>query len=100
MLLFLSSWDTRRNTDSPVHRILAHDAEVNCVEFNGGNEWILATGSGDKVPIAIRNLCVVSLSIYITVDGCFMGSTESELQAPLFKRTSRGSLPIGVVSTS
>ncbi|SAL97602.1 hypothetical protein [Absidia glauca] len=54
----LMIWDTRRNTDSPVHRIHAHDAEVNCVEFNGGNEWILATGSGDKTAALwdLRNL--------------------------------------------
>ncbi|ORZ11965.1 WD40-repeat-containing domain protein, partial [Absidia repens] len=54
----LMIWDSRNDKNSPVHRIHAHDAEINCVEFNGGNEWILATGSGDKTAALwdLRNL--------------------------------------------
>mmetsp|Transcript_211 Transcript_211/g.692 ORF Transcript_211/g.692 Transcript_211/m.692 type:complete len:428 (+) Transcript_211:63-1346(+) len=57
MQLFI--WDTRSsNTDSPLHAVEAHSAEVNCISFNPYNEWILATGSADKTVALhdIRNL--------------------------------------------
>ncbi|KAF9437299.1 CCR4-Not complex caf1 ribonuclease subunit Caf1 [Entomortierella beljakovae] len=42
-------WDTRStSSDKPVHDILAHAAEVNCVAFSPSSEFILATGSGDR----------------------------------------------------
>lgn len=45
----LMVWDSRSNsTDQPIHAIVAHNAEVNCVSFNPYNEYILATGSSDK----------------------------------------------------
>lgn len=40
-------WDIR--TDEPVKNVEAHAAEVNCLSFNPFNEFILATGSADKV---------------------------------------------------
>lgn len=45
----LFSWDTRDESYQPIHHVKAHSLEVNCVEFSPGNEWILATGSSDKV---------------------------------------------------
>ena len=50
MLHILLSWDTRSNTNSkPSHIVDAHTAEVNCLSFNPYSEFILATGSADKV---------------------------------------------------
>lgn len=43
-------WDTRSNTTSKAsHAVDAHTAEVNCLSFNPYSEFILATGSADKV---------------------------------------------------
>lgn len=45
-----NSWDTRsNNTSKPSHAVDAHTAEVNCLSFNPYSEFILATGSADKV---------------------------------------------------
>lgn len=54
LLSFLSpppfSWDTRsNNTSKPSHAVDAHTAEVNCLSFNPYSEFILASGSADKV---------------------------------------------------
>ena len=46
----LMIWDTRsNNTSTPSHSVDAHTAEVNCLSFNPYSEFILATGSADKV---------------------------------------------------
>ena len=46
----LMVWDTRsNNTSKPSHTVDAHTAEVNCLSFNPYSEFILATGSADKV---------------------------------------------------
>lgn len=46
----LMIWDTRStNTTRPSHTVDAHTAEVNCLSFNPYSEFILATGSADKV---------------------------------------------------
>lgn len=43
-------WDTRsNNTSKASHAVDAHTAEVNCLSFNPYSEFILATGSADKV---------------------------------------------------
>jgi histone-binding protein RBBP4 len=43
-------WDTRsQHSDKPSQIIEAHSAEVNCLSFNPYSEYILATGSADKV---------------------------------------------------
>lgn len=56
----LLSWDTRsNNTSKPSHAVDAHTAEVNCLSFNPYSEFILASGSADKV----RLPC----SVWITV---------------------------------
>ena len=48
--ILLLSWDTRsNNTSKPSHTVEAHTAEVNCLSFNPYSEFILATGSADKV---------------------------------------------------
>ena len=50
VLFFWNSWDTRsNNTSKPSHAVDAHTAEVNCLSFNPYSEFILATGSADKV---------------------------------------------------
>lgn len=42
-------WDTRDEAGGKaIHNVRAHAAEVNCVSFSPGSEWILATGSSDK----------------------------------------------------
>ncbi|KAI8084344.1 WD40-repeat-containing domain protein [Gilbertella persicaria] len=53
----LMIWDARNDANKPIHNIQAHEAEVNCVAFSN-NEWILATGSGDKTAALwdLRNL--------------------------------------------
>ncbi|ORX57400.1 retinoblastoma-binding protein 4 [Hesseltinella vesiculosa] len=53
----LMIWDTRQS-QRPMHDILAHEAEVNGVDFNKHNEYLLATGSGDKTAALwdLRNL--------------------------------------------
>lgn len=50
----LMIWDTRaNNTSKPSHTVDAHTAEVNCLSFNPYSEFILATGSADKVICSI-----------------------------------------------
>ncbi|RCH96588.1 CCR4-Not complex caf1 ribonuclease subunit Caf1 [Rhizopus azygosporus] len=44
----LMIWDSRNDSNKPIHNIQAHEAEINCVSFAPNSEWILATGSGDK----------------------------------------------------
>ena len=44
-------WDARNS--SPAHQVDAHTAEVNCLAFNPYSEYILATGSADKVCVVI-----------------------------------------------
>ena len=42
-------WDTRRDASKALlHEVKSHLAEVNCLDFNPYNEWIVATGSADK----------------------------------------------------
>ena len=54
----LMIWDTRSsNTGKPSHAIDAHTAEVNCLSFNPYSEYILATGSADKVYGVIFYIC-------------------------------------------
>ena len=46
----LMIWDTRKpSTEPALHQVEAHEAEINCLSFNPMNEYILATGSADKV---------------------------------------------------
>ena len=53
------SWDTRSNTtNKPSHTVDAHTAEVNCLSFNPYSEFILATGSADKVGSIVNCLCL------------------------------------------
>lgn len=46
---YIISWDTRDESHKATHNVQAHNAEINCVGFSPGNEWVLATGSSDKV---------------------------------------------------
>eukprot|EP00884_Botryococcus_braunii_P000435 jgi/Botrbrau1/10392/Bobra.0133s0001.1 len=47
-------WDTRV-TIKPAVKVEAHDAEVNCLDFNPFNEFVLATGSADKDGVHLRH---------------------------------------------
>lgn len=47
--MFSISWDVREPANKPTNIVTAHPAEVNCLSFNPFSEWILATGSSDKV---------------------------------------------------
>ncbi len=52
------SWDTRsNNTAKPSHSVDAHTAEVNCLSFNPYSEFILASGSADKVRALHNHTC-------------------------------------------
>lgn len=59
----LMIWDTRaNNTNKPSHTVDAHTAEVNCLSFNPYSEFILATGSADKVGVITRShflFCII-----------------------------------------
>lgn len=53
----LMIWDTRsNNTSKPSHTVDAHTAEVNCLSFNPYSEFILATGSADKVTVSVSGM--------------------------------------------
>lgn len=68
-------WDTRRaGTDSPLHAVEAHTAEVNCLAFNPHNEWVLATGSADKT-VALHDIRNLSTRLHT-----FMNHTEEVFQ--------------------
>uniref|UniRef100_A0A671KLG1 Histone-binding protein RBBP4 n=1 Tax=Sinocyclocheilus anshuiensis TaxID=1608454 RepID=A0A671KLG1_9TELE len=65
----LMIWDTRsNNTSKPSHAVDAHTAEVNCLSFNPYSEFILATGSADKVRTTLSNwfchTCEHLLNVY------------------------------------
>lgn len=46
----LMIWDTRsQSSHKAAQTVDAHTAEVNCLSFNPFSEYILATGSADKV---------------------------------------------------
>ena len=63
----LMIWDTRaNNTNKPSHTVDAHTAEVNCLSFNPYSEFILATGSADKVGFFCCG-CSVCLYAFDTV---------------------------------
>lgn len=62
--IFCLSWDTRsNNTSKPSHAVDAHTAEVNCLSFNPYSEFILATGSADKVRIIVKGLSPYTFTI-------------------------------------
>lgn len=62
---FYFSWDTRsNNTSKPSHAVDAHAAEVNCLSFNPYSEFILATGSADKV------IQCLSFPLWVTLTLC------------------------------
>lgn len=51
----LMIWDTRNESpNKPAHTVDAHSAEVNCLSFNPYSEFILATGSADKVFLSYK----------------------------------------------
>jgi histone-binding protein RBBP4 len=57
----LMIWDTRsQTTNRPSHTVDAHGAEVNCLSFNPYSEFILATGSADKVRCNECNLIMLT----------------------------------------
>ncbi|RLO02695.1 hypothetical protein DYB28_015895, partial [Aphanomyces astaci] len=47
-------WDMRlKSFDKPLTSVNAHDAPVNSLSFSPFSEYLLATGSSDKVGIAV-----------------------------------------------
>lgn len=65
----LMLWDTRSPTAAtkPSQIIEAHSAEVNCLSFNPYSEYILATGSADKVRSdTIRTLFSFPIESFLT----------------------------------
>lgn len=62
VFFFFLSWDTRsNNTSKPSHAVDAHTAEVNCLSFNPYSEFILASGSADKVRLysSVQGHCLI-----------------------------------------
>ncbi|CAH9081735.1 unnamed protein product [Cuscuta epithymum] len=46
---YLHIWDLRTpSVTKPIHSVIAHNGNVNCLAFNPFNEWVVATGSSDK----------------------------------------------------
>lgn len=75
------SWDTRSsNTNKAAHTVDAHQAEVNCLSFNPYSEYILATGSADKVWWFFFFICKL-LILDSFLDGCFVGFAQFEIEA-------------------
>lgn len=80
--IFWHSWDTWSNhTSKPSHAVDAHTAEVNCLSFNPYSEFILATGSADKVGPAGACCCK---EMYIL--SSFLELNKLKLTAFLFRR--------------
>lgn len=50
---YLRLWDARTQDSTskhrPTQRVLAHAAEINCIDFSPFNEYLLVSGSSDKV---------------------------------------------------
>ena len=73
--VLLYSWDTRKpETDKPASQVDAHSAEVNCLSFNPFSEFILATGSADKV--RRDGVATVRHNVNNFADGCIVGSAQ------------------------
>lgn len=69
----LMIWDTRNESpNKPAHTVDAHSAEVNCLSFNPYSEFILATGSADKVFLSYKFKTLI-----LTIDCGFMGFEKS-----------------------
>lgn len=78
---FRFSWDTRSNTtNKPSHTVDAHTAEVNCLSFNPYSEFILATGSADKV----RALCGLFLFFFKDWENSKQKWTVKEMMIQMF----------------
>lgn len=66
------SWDTRNDSNTkPVYNVHAHEAEINCVAFCPGSEWVVATGSGDKV--RVEKTAFMTRKLICSTDGCALG---------------------------
>lgn len=91
-------WDTRsNNTSKASHTVDAHTAEVNCLSFNPYSEFILATGSADKVKktliwviIAVNHYIIALVELYLwfmlfenVLDRCIVGSEKSQVETSL-----------------
>lgn len=86
----LMIWDTRsNNTSRPSHTVDAHTAEVNCLSFNPYSEFILATGSADKVWIYSASFSNWELTFLFPIDCSSLGFEESKTQVT-FIRVAQG----------
>jgi histone-binding protein RBBP4 len=58
-------WDTRSTScEKPSHSVDAHEAEINCVDFNPASEFLLATGSNDHT-VALWDLRNLKRSLHV-----------------------------------
>lgn len=80
------SWDVRASAEPRMH-VDAHDAEVNSISFNPFSQFILATGSADKVRGKEEvDCCAVCLTGSDgpddpeTADCCFVGRAQFQLE--------------------
>lgn len=67
----LMIWDARSpGNKEPSHTVEAHGAEVNCLSFNPFSEYILATGSADKV-IIFEQIFILIIFFRLLLYGIF-----------------------------
>ena len=57
-IVTICSWDVRDSSKQPANVVKAHSAPINSVAFNAFSEWLLATGSADKVFLAHYSACI------------------------------------------
>lgn len=83
-------WDTREKTTSPMKKVEdAHSAEVNAVVFSPANEYILCTGSSDKVRREVNcgRGTVADLIASTSPDSCTVGHAEHKVEVTLARST-------------
>ena len=72
-------WDTRKANENVAAQVVedAHQGDINCLEFNPHNQYLVATGGSDNKANVwdIRNLKVLSQP-RITHQGCVPGMLE------------------------
>lgn len=89
-VILLLSWDTRsNNTSKPSHAVDAHTAEVNCLSFNPYSEFILASGSADKVRLhtSLQHLghCLIYCAENCSSVMFYLTLSKSSFKTPAFR---------------
>jgi WD40 repeat protein len=80
-------WDARQS--SPVHRVLAHTSEVNCIDFNPFQEFLLATGGADRVSVSelVCSCSCVPVVVFESVSSCVRAADCCPLGHPQPQRS-------------